>query len=638
MQCPGCALALPEGASRCLRCGVFVQDQLPRVLIDQRYAIEAELGHGAMGVVYRARDVNLGRTVALKVIAPGLAKSPNFIERFKREAAALASLRNDHVVQVYAMGEHEGACFFAMEHIEGRNLELVAQEHGLHGTFVPTYRALTILKQVAEGLGAVHARGLVHRDVKPANIVIEDGTGRPVLLDFGLARPMDHKQFRGTAPVGSPPYMAPEQIVGHTEDIGPRTDLYALGCTGYELLTGAPPFDGDQVMAVLYQHLHAHPEPLSARRRDLRVLDDLFTKLLEKDPQRRYGSAAELAAALDDAAARWRAQNATLRPPPVQSSQQSPPVEDDAFRVLVVDDDMDFCRFAERAARAALPAHVVDVTLVNAGLKALTAAIRRRPHLIVLDYDMPGINGLDTLAELRALPGLQQAQVLVASGNLGAVERWRFAAHGVKDFLEKPVALPELVDVFSRLARRARVMTAAEEQDAERDTQPDPLKVSGPGRTLPAEVFQLLLAVAWADGTLDPQERDAVLRAASLAGLSPAAMEALEASAQSPVELGDVPLASLGVGERFYVYAMARWIAALNGTVTDREEAMLHVLAFALGLSGKGRAAMDEAVKDLLASPEAQRPSQFDLVGLQHAIAARVEHARTEVPPRIVGA
>lgn len=650
-QCPQCGLTVDGETARCLRCGKEL-DGAAQVLVDGRYAVEGEIGQGSMGVVYRARDVGLGRLVALKMIARDFARNAPFVDRFRQEAAALASIRNDHVVQVYALGTHEGSWFYAMEYVEGRNLEDIIHDHGQHGTYVPTYRALTILRQVAQGLAAVHAAGIVHRDVKPANIVIEEGTGRPVLLDFGLARPA--RAVRATAISGSPPYMAPEQIapsgipgLSGPQSISPRTDVYALACSAFELLTGQTPFESDDVYVVLDRQVHEAPPRISNLRRDLAPLDTVLIRALAKNPADRYASATAFADALDEAAVRWRASNATIPPP---GTAATGPGADGALRVLVVDDDPSFCSFAARAAQLALPHVRVEVTVANSGLRALTAALRAAPHLVVLDYDMPGLNGIETLSELRALPRVAPSQVLVVSSSVGAVERWRFGVLGVKDFLQKPATLRDLVDAIARLTRRARAGIAATAPSVEPTSIPAPdpgVPFSVPRSTqatgdttvsepaLPVEVFLMLLAVGWADGSLDPQERDAVLHAARASGVEPTDFADIERAAETPVELGAVDISRLSRRDRFYVYAMARWIAAVNGTITEHEDAMLHVLAFVLGLSARGRAQMDDAVRDLLSSPEAGQPTRFDLHGLRSAISARVaaaEAAESRIP------
>ena len=612
-QCAGCDLDNPAGASRCLRCGEAL-DIRSGPLVDSRYAVERELGRGAMGVVYLARDVSLDRPVALKVISERLARDSTFVERFRSEANALASIRNDHVVQIYTMGTHEAAYFYAMEYVEGRNLEQIVKDHLSHGTTVPVYRALTILRQVGRGLDAAHAIGLVHRDVKPANVVIEGRTGRPVLIDFGLARRRATGNRSDTLNAGTPPYMAPEQIVGNGDDqIGPPTDVYALGCTAFELLTGAAPFEGDTIYAVLRQHLEDPAPLLSSRRPELAMLDAVIARALEKSPAARYESAAAFAGAIEACALRWRSLGAPL-PLPLTGL---PARVQGKFTVLVVDDDPFFLKAAEAAARLAISDPSLVVMKVSSGIRALTSCVAHSPDLVVLDYDMPGANGIDTLSELRAIPGAAQATVLVVSAAVGAVERWRFSVLGVRDFLAKPVRLGDLVDAIRRLA--VYVPSAVAEPELAR--APTPLLPTPPvsEERLPMEVFLTLLAVGWIDGRLDDAERDAVLIAAEAEGLSAAEIHALRAAALERVELDAINVTRMRTHVRQYVYAVARWIALLDGELTEHETAALRILAFSLQLTQQAQVEIDTTVRETMdAFPE--RETRALLAALREAV------------------
>jgi serine/threonine-protein kinase len=395
-----------------------------------------------MGVVLLARDVALDREVAVKLIAPGPADRAEAGARFRREAASIAAIRHNHVVQVYSFGAHDGSWFFAMEYVRGPSLESVLADHQRHGAFVPLHRALTVLLQVARGLAAAHASGIVHRDVKPANIVIEERTGRPVLVDFGLAfrlRPDGEDVIHG----GTPAYMAPEQA--GSLDISPATDVYGLACTAFDVLANRPPFDGETLMALFLQHSTASPPRLSSLRPELAPLDPVFARALAKQPTLRYASCGEMADALELAAAPW-----LVRPAAPDAGEETSNAEGPAVSVLVVDDDEDFRRFAARAAQLAFFRAPLRVTSVGSGAGALESAKRRLPSLVILDYDMPGLDGIATLSSLRALPGGTSARVLVVSAKAGAEERWKFGVLGVSDFLQKPVTLQALVDTIAR--------------------------------------------------------------------------------------------------------------------------------------------------------------------------------------------
>jgi serine/threonine-protein kinase len=594
-----------------MRCGALLDGQS---LIDGRYALEVEIGRGAMGMVYRAHDMTLQRPVALKFITPEGARDTRFIDRFQREVRALTSVRHHNVVHVFSMGTHAGMPYYAMEYVAGHDLEAIVGEHKAHGTMVPVYTALVILRQIALGLDAVHRAGIVHRDVKPGNVVIENLSGRPVLLDFGLARPAVRDAASATVTAGTAPYMAPEQIDPREDDdeLGPRTDVYGLGCTAFEMLTGRPPFVADNLYAFFQKHLHEEAPKVSQFRPELATLDALIDRALRKNPAMRYESAAAFAQALDAASQRWREVGTPLPPPytappePVQGASERRPL-----RVLVVDDDPMFRRIARRAAELATRDRVVDVVEANSGIRALTACVERSPDIVLLDYDMPGPNGIATLSEMRALPGASRTAVLVVSSSVGAIERWRFSVLGVKDFLDKPVEFSVLVRAIERIAELA-----------ERDTNPDDRAAVQPPRPrgLSREVFLALLAVGWADGTLDEVEREVVFIAAEEAQLSEDDMAALREAARTRVELDELRIDRLRTSERAYVYAIARWIALIDGELSEREVAMLRVLAFVFQVSPVQQATVEALVSEVLADPLVASERRAVLAALRRAV------------------
>jgi len=260
------------------------------------YQIERLIGRGGMGAVYRAEEEGLFRKVALKVIAPELAQDERFRERFLRESRIAASLDHPHVIPIYQAGEEEGLLFLAMRYVEGTDLaKLVAQE----GALEPR-RAVELLSQIAEALDAAHELGLVHRDVKPSNILIAEAAGKEhcYLSDFGLTKRTG--SLSGvSAPgdvVGTLEYVAPEQITGDPLDA--RADVYSLGCVLYECLTGQSPFPRATDVALLWAHVHEEPVPPSKAKPELpRQLDTVLARALAKEPGRRYRSAGELVAA-----------------------------------------------------------------------------------------------------------------------------------------------------------------------------------------------------------------------------------------------------------------------------------------------------------------------------------------------------
>jgi hypothetical protein len=254
------------------------------------FQIESELGAGGMGVVYRATQLALDRTVALKLITPDFASDEDFRERFKRESRLAASIEHPNVVTVYEAGEENGQLYIAMRYIAGTDLlALIRAEDGLEPA-----RAAHLLTQVAAALDAAHARGLVHRDVKPANVLVADGD-HAYLTDFGLTKsaasvgPTKTGQWVGTAD-----YVAPEQIMG--EPVDARADVYALGCVLYHALTGKPPFVRDSEIAKIWAHVNDPPPALreSAATPPPPAFDGVIRRAMAKAPGDRYPSAGDL--------------------------------------------------------------------------------------------------------------------------------------------------------------------------------------------------------------------------------------------------------------------------------------------------------------------------------------------------------
>lgn len=266
-------------------------------LLAGRYQIEAELGHGASSVVYRARDIFLDRTVALKVLSGVLATDPAFRQRFQQEARLAARLNHPHIVTIYDIGNFpDGRAYISMRLLEGKNLaDVIAQRAPL-----PLQEVVPIVRQLAEALDYTHQEGLVHRDVKPSNVIV--GAGDWVTLtDFGIARALETARLTlpGMA-LGTPRYMAPEQVRG--EDVTAATDIYALGVIAFEMLAGRPPFEGDGT-ALMYKIVHESPPTLSQLNGQVSAeITTVLHRALAKTAEERWESAGAFAAALATAA------------------------------------------------------------------------------------------------------------------------------------------------------------------------------------------------------------------------------------------------------------------------------------------------------------------------------------------------
>lgn len=286
-----------------------------------RYEILGELNRGGFAMVYRARDAVLGREVALKVLAPHLAWDPSFSERFLQEARLAASLTHPAILTIYEVGEEGGQLYMAAELLEGGSLRDLLQRTG---ALAPA-QALDILHQIARGLDYAHRRGLIHRDVKPGNILLRptlEGELQAVLGDFGLVKALSHSAALTTtgAVLGTAEYMAPELIEPDLAALGPATDIYALGVVAYQMLVGAVPFAGATTQ-VTHAHVHKQPQPPHERRADLPVaVSEVILRALAKQPDDRFPTATAFVQALAAAVTAPPAIVAATKPPRVRAA------------------------------------------------------------------------------------------------------------------------------------------------------------------------------------------------------------------------------------------------------------------------------------------------------------------------------
>jgi membrane protein YdbS with pleckstrin-like domain/predicted Ser/Thr protein kinase len=257
-------------------------------VLSGRYRLLAPLGEGGMASVYRARDLRLNREVAVKILRDELTRDPDFLARFEREAQTVASLSHPNIVPVYDVGTEDSTHFIVMEFVRGRTLKDLLES----GPF-PDIRAANVMQQILDALQYAHERGLIHRDVKPQNILItSDGIAR--LADFGIAHLVDGSSTRTAAILGSAQYLSPEQARG--EQAGVQSDIYACGVVLYEMLAGQPPFAGRNALQIAHHHVHTAPNPLPGSVNT--NLQHVTMRALAKEPNGRFSNASEFCHAL----------------------------------------------------------------------------------------------------------------------------------------------------------------------------------------------------------------------------------------------------------------------------------------------------------------------------------------------------
>ena len=317
-----------------------------------RYLIQSEVGRGAMGIVYKATDSVLERTVAVKTVNMALEQegADRYEARFYQEARAAAALNHPNIVTVHDVGKSGDVMFMAMEYIEGVELRSLMAE----GQRVAIAQAVSIAAQIAEGLAYAHQRGVVHRDIKPANIMVLPN-GPAKITDFGIARRRAASELTQTGMLlGSPKYMSPEQVIGKRADH--RSDIFSLGVILYEMLCGAAPFSGENVTALMYQTVNFVPPPPSSVNTAVpQMLDLIVAKMIAKPVEERYQDALEVARDLRDCERQLGASPAATLASRTQSIAPAPQLADAASRTVVLGQTLNRTREADRAPPEAAP-------------------------------------------------------------------------------------------------------------------------------------------------------------------------------------------------------------------------------------------------------------------------------------------
>ncbi len=401
-------------------------------IVGERYRVVGKLGQGSMGVVLHARDEQLEREVAIKLIRQEWAADAESAESFLTEARAMARVDHPNVVKIYDFGWTKHGPFFVMEYIEG--IDLLDWLHQRIATPPSVDEALGIINEICRGVQAIHDAGALHRDLKPSNVMVTKGH-RIVVTDLGLAflATPDDETLNAA---GSPGYVAPEVIdaLALPAELWPRTDIYALGIISYELLTGQAAFWGKDATSVLNAQLTGDPRPINEARPDVDpALDSVIRLALARDPLQRIGSVDAFRRSLIEA--RRRAADPRA-----------------GRRVVIADDEPACRRLIEKSLQREFPA--VTLASVDNGSAALRSVNETRTNLLITDLNMPQLGGEELIRNIRRNPRLRSMAILVTTGEGGAKEWERLRNLGADGILLKPVDPVPLVALVKSLLHK----------------------------------------------------------------------------------------------------------------------------------------------------------------------------------------
>lgn len=429
-------------------------------LLEGKYRLDCELGRGGMGTVFRAVDESLARVVAIKFLLPEHQEDRRAVERFRREARAMASVRHENVVQIHSFGREGEVDFFVMEHVDGGSLadNLTEARARSNVTLLPLDAVVRFIDQACSGLSAIHNAGMVHRDIKPANLMLEALTERLVIMDFGLGRtkkrPSDSRRVRIVG--GTAGYLAPEIIEGcQLEDweevLG---DIYALGVTAFELLTGRLPFDDKSRSAMLERHLTEEPPPPSSLRPDIpEALDELVLGCINRNPAKRFQWCDELRGALQPLLSFSSPHSVVPTSPPPASPKPGSrraivsSAEPSTGPVIVVASHDAFLRnVVYHTSRAALGPCCFKAA--RSALSALEMCRCVTPFIVVASLEDPKLNGLELAATMLGDKALDGARLILTTRCISTADKHLLERMGVFRVLLEPIDQEELDTVL----------------------------------------------------------------------------------------------------------------------------------------------------------------------------------------------
>ncbi len=439
-------------------------------MLEGKYKLIDELGRGSMGVVYLAEDTKLKRTVAVKFLLPELCRSDECAQRFQTEAVAMAAINDSNVAQIFTFGEFSGAPYFIMEHLDGKTVQDLIDDHKSLGYHVPVREGLDVMWQMLGGLAEIHRSGAVHRDIKPANVMISGKPPKATIVDFGLVR--DVRMADDTVPMaGTPAYIAPELVQGTAgADRSPLVDIYSAGASAYEIFTGSIPFSGNTWVEIVQKHVTEEPVLPSRRRPELpKIFDEIIMAVMVKDPGKRFSNCDEFLRGLmmvDDEfdpsdswsepptaaqtvrrASAWPS-NQARRTPNRGSSKPGA----SGGRLLVIDADPEFRGLVRGTAKAAVPG--CDVQAAGDGMTALDSIDQYKPSVVLLDFSHEQSNGAEMAAAIRANPDQEGTKIIAVARESDEIEEEILEWLGVDLFLRKPVEIEVLAEYLRPLLER----------------------------------------------------------------------------------------------------------------------------------------------------------------------------------------